>query len=163
MANIRDFGEGVPHVYPVSHQDVTHGGSRAASRGSAPTARQPQGRQPGLHAKPRSPSALAAALIGTTAAYLGTSQPQDGAHRSLGSPGQSEAGAGCPLRCTLGWLPAGPPSCEMSESVCRHGTNLARSQNLASFCTFCAPPFPVLSCKVRCNCWSGEEPSRTQY
>lgn len=74
MGNIREFGEGVPHAHPMSHQDVTCGGNVWLGPGGITGPRllsiaagQPQGRQPGLRAKPHSPSALAAAVTGTAA------------------------------------------------------------------------------------------------
>lgn len=167
--NIRDFEEGVPHAHPMSHQDVTCAGSvwlgpdsitrlrLLSTDAGQPQGGQPQGRQPGLCTKPRSCSALTAAVTGKAAAYQGTGEMQDRAHWSLSSPGQSEARAGCPLRRILGWLPPAASSSKVSETVCRHRTSSSLPKLSIVLHLLCnSIPCPIF-CKIRCNFWGSED------
>lgn len=162
--NIRDFGESVLHAHPVSHQDVTCAGSVwlgpdgiTRLRLLSTNAGQPQGRQPGLRIKPRSRSALTAAVTGKAAAYQGTCEMQDRAHWSFSSPGQSEARAGCPLHRIPGWLPPEAPSSKVSEPVCRHRTSSSLPKLSIVLHLLCSSiPRPAF-CKIRCNFWGSKE------
>lgn len=149
MDNTRDFGEGVPHVHPMSHQDVTLWREHLVGAGQHHEAEATQ--HPLLVAAPGqadraprqtpSPSALDTAGTVMATAHQGTGKMPDRAHGSLCSPG-----AGCPQCLIPSWLPTRPACSEVSDPVRRHWTSSSLPKlgfTLHFLCT--SVPCPVSS------------------